>query len=86
MKIIDNIDDFDLLKVGYTLRMEDKKEHILKEITAVDLQLLTIDISNKKNKRYSDSILDLFQSNEYGDIVFPCSLVDVPKYFPEYYI
>jgi hypothetical protein len=89
MKIIDNIKDFHKIKVGYTISLGaadgDDKE-IIKEILIVDYDQKIIVIIDKTQDDEYNTIRDVFQCNDIIDIVFPCSLDQAAKNFPEYFI
>jgi hypothetical protein len=84
MKIIDDIKDFDKIKVGYTVILGDEEK--LKEILSVDYGQEHIVLNDKTRDEEYNTVRDIFECQDVVDVVFPCSLDQVQDNFPEYFI
>jgi hypothetical protein len=84
MKIINNIKDFDKIKVGYTLIMtENNLLQVTKILEISEKKVLHVCNISDGEKFY---VHNIFNVCDFIDVVFPCSPNEVQELYPEYFI
>jgi hypothetical protein len=84
MNVIDKIEDFNKIEVGYTFFMMEKGlANVCKILKIIDEKVIyVIDIDDG----LTFEIDDLFANLDIFDVVLPCSPEESKLFFPEYFI